>query len=161
MAEVVSTARNILTVQDLNAMVEYLASMGMRESGTREALPASSDVLGRGAKLLPAGQCDPATATRDRAYLPFTPLWPATAPCCRMTPSTWCKRSARAGSSPSTAGNPQPFGMPPSDKFLDDEDIAAVTTYIRQAWGNAAPAVSAWMFTRSVNTVPYLGSMHG
>jgi mono/diheme cytochrome c family protein len=47
------------------------------------------------------------------------------------------------GYAPSTAGNPRPFGMPPFVHVLGDEDIAAVTTYIRGAWGNQASAVSA------------------
>jgi mono/diheme cytochrome c family protein len=32
--------------------------------------------------------------------------------------------------------------MPPFRQILDDREIAAVLTYIRQAWGNAAPPVS-------------------
>jgi mono/diheme cytochrome c family protein len=47
------------------------------------------------------------------------------------------------GYAPSTAGNPRPFGMPPFAHVLSDEDIAAVTTYIRSAWGNQADAVTA------------------
>jgi mono/diheme cytochrome c family protein len=47
------------------------------------------------------------------------------------------------GYAPSTAGNPRPFGMPPFIHVLSDPDIAAVTTYIRNAWGNRADSVSA------------------
>jgi mono/diheme cytochrome c family protein len=47
------------------------------------------------------------------------------------------------GYAPSTAGNPRPFGMPPFVHVLTDPDIAAVTTYIRNTWGNQAEAVSA------------------
>jgi mono/diheme cytochrome c family protein len=47
------------------------------------------------------------------------------------------------GFAPSTPGNPRPFGMPPAGQSLKDEDIAALATYVRNAWGNAAPAVSA------------------
>ena len=32
--------------------------------------------------------------------------------------------------------------------LLSDEQVAAVTTYIRNAWGNAAPAVDAAEVTR-------------
>jgi mono/diheme cytochrome c family protein len=46
------------------------------------------------------------------------------------------------GYAPSTAGNPRPFGMPPFVHVLGDEDIAAVTTYIRNAWGNQAASVT-------------------
>lgn len=47
------------------------------------------------------------------------------------------------GYAPSTAGNPRPFGMPPFVHVLGDEDLAAVTTYIRNAWGNQADSVTA------------------
>lgn len=47
------------------------------------------------------------------------------------------------GFSPTTAGNPRPFGMPPFSQTLSNGDMAAVTTYIRQSWGNAAAPVSA------------------
>ncbi len=46
------------------------------------------------------------------------------------------------GFPPATAGNPRPYGMPPFRQTLDDGEVAEVLSYIRQAWGNAAPAVS-------------------
>ena len=46
------------------------------------------------------------------------------------------------GFAPATAGNPRPFGMPPFATVLSDEDVAAVISHIRAAWGNRAGAVS-------------------
>jgi mono/diheme cytochrome c family protein len=46
------------------------------------------------------------------------------------------------GFPPSTEGNPRPYGMPPFAYDLNDQEIAAVVTYIRQSWGNSASAVS-------------------
>ena len=46
------------------------------------------------------------------------------------------------GFGPSTARNPRPYGMPPYAHRLSATDIAAVLTYVRSAWGNAATAVS-------------------
>jgi mono/diheme cytochrome c family protein len=61
-----------------------------------------------------------------------------------MTNTTNLIRIILAGGfAPSTAGNPRPFGMPPFAHVLNDADIAAVTTHIRNTWGNQAPAVSA------------------
>jgi mono/diheme cytochrome c family protein len=42
---------------------------------------------------------------------------------------------------PATAGNPRPHGMPPFAQVLGDADIAAVLSYVRTSWGNAAAAV--------------------
>lgn len=47
------------------------------------------------------------------------------------------------GFAPATAGNPRPFGMPPFATVLDAEEIAAVLSYLRAAWGQRAPPVSA------------------
>lgn len=41
-----------------------------------------------------------------------------------------------------TAGAPTAPAMPPFNWLLNDEQVAAVATYVRNAWGNAAPAVS-------------------
>ncbi len=46
------------------------------------------------------------------------------------------------GFGPSTAANPQPYGMPPFGHTLSDREIAAVLSYVRNSWGNAAAAVS-------------------
>jgi mono/diheme cytochrome c family protein len=47
------------------------------------------------------------------------------------------------GFPPSTTGNPRPFGMPPHSPVLDDTEVAAVVTYVRNSGGNAAPADAA------------------
>ncbi len=48
----------------------------------------------------------------------------------------------QGGFLPTTAGNPQPFGMPPYGQLLNNDEIAAVATFLRQSWGNAAAPVS-------------------
>ncbi|MBT9550535.1 MAG: cytochrome c [Hydrogenophaga sp.] len=46
------------------------------------------------------------------------------------------------GFAPATAGHPQPYGMPPFRTLLNDTEIAAVTSFIRQRWGHQASAVT-------------------
>ena len=46
------------------------------------------------------------------------------------------------GFPPTTAGNPRPFGMPPFGQVLKDGEVAAIASYVRNAWGNAAPEVT-------------------
>lgn len=48
----------------------------------------------------------------------------------------------QGGFMPTTAGNPQPFGMPPFGQLLNNDEMAAVATFIRQSWGNSAAPVS-------------------
>lgn len=45
------------------------------------------------------------------------------------------------GYTPGTAGNPQPFGMPPFEQDLSDEQIADVLSFIRTSWGNSGTFV--------------------
>ena len=47
------------------------------------------------------------------------------------------------GFAPATAGNPRPHGMPPFGQVLNDDDVAAVVTYVRNSWGNAAGGVTS------------------
>ncbi len=47
------------------------------------------------------------------------------------------------GFPPDTADNPRPYGMPPFAQILSDDQVAAVVTYIRTAWGNHGTAVTA------------------
>src|SRR6185312_16168821 len=49
---------------------------------------------------------------------------------------------AGAQAAPTDAA-PTPFTMPAFAWKLDDKQVAAVATYVRNEWGNAAPAVSA------------------
>jgi mono/diheme cytochrome c family protein len=44
---------------------------------------------------------------------------------------------------PSTGGMPRPYGMPPYANVLNNEEVALVVSYIRNAWGNHASLVSA------------------
>ena len=46
------------------------------------------------------------------------------------------------GFAPVTQARPQPYGMPPFVLTLTDAEIAQVLTYVRQSWGNLAPALS-------------------
>ncbi|HEV7813733.1 MAG TPA: cytochrome c [Janthinobacterium sp.] len=52
------------------------------------------------------------------------------------------------GFAPGTGGNPRPYGMPPFGPVLSDAEVAALVTYLRNNWGNQAPAVAAYDVNR-------------
>lgn len=52
------------------------------------------------------------------------------------------------GFAPATEANPRPYGMPP--QFLTDDEMAAVASWVRQAWGNTGQPVD-WL---EVSRVP-------
>jgi mono/diheme cytochrome c family protein len=47
------------------------------------------------------------------------------------------------GYAPGTAKNLRPYGMPPFNHILSDDQVAAVVTYVRVAWGNNGTPVTA------------------
>jgi mono/diheme cytochrome c family protein len=58
-------------------------------------------------------------------------------------PATLIRIVLRGARSVATDAEPTSPGMPSYGWQLDDAQVAAVLTYIRNAWGAAAPAVSA------------------
>jgi len=142
MAEVVYSSTQHLTEQDLNAMVEYLASIPVRDSGKSEVPRAASNVLGRGAKIYEQ-QCVACHGDKGQGVPSIYPALAGNRAVLLDSPNNLVQIIRKGGFSPSTAGNPQPFGMPPFTQILNNDDIAAVSTFVRQSWGNAAPSVSA------------------
>lgn len=53
------------------------------------------------------------------------------------------------GYPPTTTGNSRPYGMPPFQQILRNEEVALVVSYIRNAWGNRASLVRALDVDRS------------
>jgi mono/diheme cytochrome c family protein len=142
MAEVVYNSTQHLTEQDLDAMVEYLASLPVRERAKSEAPSVYSNVTGRGAKIYDQ-QCVACHGDKGQGVPSIYPALAGNRAVLLDSPNNLVQIIRKGGFSPSTAGNPQPFGMPPFAQVLNNDDIAAVTTFVRQSWGNAAPAVSA------------------
>ena len=58
-------------------------------------------------------------------------------------PTTLIHIVLRGGLSVATKPAPTGAGMPAFAWVLKDDQVAALVTYIRNSWGNAAPAVSA------------------
>jgi mono/diheme cytochrome c family protein len=50
----------------------------------------------------------------------------------------------RGDREPGTAAARSRNAMPPFDWRYDDQEVAALATYMRQAWGNRAPPVQSW-----------------
>ncbi len=46
------------------------------------------------------------------------------------------------GFAPATASNPRPFGMPPFQLQLSNQELSALLSFVRSAWGNSAAPVS-------------------
>ena len=63
-------------------------------------------------------------------------------------PTSLIRVILRGARSVATSTEPTAPGMPAFGWQLDDEQLAAVVTYIRNSWGSSAPAVSPTRFAR-------------
>jgi mono/diheme cytochrome c family protein len=141
MAEVVFSSTQHLTDQDLDAMAGYLASIPVRKAPPAESRRADAEVMVAGRKVYEQ-HC---TACHGDQGQGASGMYPALAGNRAVTLALHInvvQVIQQGGFMPTTAGNPQPFGMPPYGQLLNNDEIAAVATFIRQSWGNSAAPVS-------------------
>jgi mono/diheme cytochrome c family protein len=142
MAEAVHVGLQYVRDDDAKAMAAYLKSLPAQGVDARAVGTAPSSTVmetGRGIYEAQCTQCHKASG--EGVY----PAWPPLAGNLSVTAPdavNAIKLVLRGGFSPSTAGHPQPHGMPPFGQALKDQDVAAVVSYIRNSWGNAAGGVS-------------------
>lgn len=148
MADVVALSLQHLTRDDLAAMAGYLKSLPATPARRPDrAPPASEQVLAQGARIY-AASCAQCHGEDGRGKAPaYPPL--AGNRAVTLTPAINAIRmTVNGGFPPGTKGNPRPYGMPPFGHELDDAQVAAVLSWIRNSWGNAAPPVDAAQVNR-------------
>ena len=142
MAAVVQHSLQELSIVDLTAMATYLkvqtektAATPLLHSGPPEGLTAA--MMKSGAKVYKdhCESCHQANGEGvPRIYPPLNNNQSIT----MRNPVNPIRIVLNGGFPPSTEGNPRPYGMPPFYQDLNDEQVAAVVTDIRQSWGNNA-----------------------
>lgn len=140
MADVVQHSLQYLTPDDATAMAVYLKSLPS-EARPRPAAAPPDAVAKLGRALYEKHCADCHGADGRGSGLAYPPL--AGNGALTMTePLNAIRIVLNGGFAPSTAGNPRPYGMPPYSPVLSDAEVAAVVTYVRSSWGNAAGAVT-------------------
>jgi mono/diheme cytochrome c family protein len=151
MAEVVSKSTQYWSSADLQATAAYLQSLPETAPADKGPVSTNPQFYARGEALYTqhcatchgaAGQGAQLTDARQQTTVAL-PALAGNRAVTLHTSANLVRILLAGGYAPSTAGNPRPYGMPPFVHVLNDEDIAAVTTYIRGSWGNQAGAVSA------------------
>jgi mono/diheme cytochrome c family protein len=146
MAEVVLHSTQHLSPNDLAAMAVFLKSVPptaptVARDTSMERLPVKVGAALRGEKLY-GDHCAACHGAQGEgvagAYPPLAGNRAVTLP----VTANLVQVVIHGGFGPATAGRPRPFGMPPFAMVMSDADVAAVLTYLRQAWGNQAGAVS-------------------
>ena len=135
MAEVVRGSTQYLSDDDALAIGVYLKTLPATAAATqRQATSASPALMDIGGKIYrqQCVQCHQA-AGRARVRLARAGRQSDRAVARQCHPHG-ARRRLRAGH----GGQSPPHGMPPFGQLLNDNDIAALVTYIRNSWGNEA-----------------------
>jgi mono/diheme cytochrome c family protein len=146
MAEVVYNSLQYLTPEDTHAMAVYLKSLaqGSPPGDEAPAIPSveQSLLLSLG-KAVYNRQCAKCHGDKGQGRgSDYPPL--AGNQSIGMTSAVNAIRMVlNGGYPPGTSVNPKPYGMPPFAQALSDDEVAAVVSYIRTAWGNRGSAVTA------------------
>jgi mono/diheme cytochrome c family protein len=139
MAEVVMRSTQHWREPDLQAVADYLLSWptpSLDEADTPRAAPAA---LQQGRALYEKHCADCHGLQGEGAPGVYPPL--AGNPSVLQPDARNLVRLLDHGSfAPATAANPRPYSMPA--QALSDAEAAAVLSYLRQAWGHRAPALS-------------------
>lgn len=144
MAEVVVRSLQHLSEPDLRAIATYLQSIPQAQARQHNAAGASDPaILERGGQIYQKHCAD--CHGEDGKGTPGS--WPALAGNRAVNMDSVAnpiRLVLSGGYPPSTAGNPRPYGMPPFAQTLNDAEVAAVLTYVRASWGNAAAPVRSF-----------------
>jgi len=141
MAEEVTFSSSLMSDSDLAAIATYLKATPGESNG---GVPVSSDD-----PAIKAGEAiyrDVCSACHGLDGNGVAGLFPALAKSSltrSVEPQTAIRLVLRGGRSVATNAEPTSPGMPAFGWQLTDEQVAAVLTYVRNHWGNAAPAVTA------------------
>jgi mono/diheme cytochrome c family protein len=145
MGDVLVHSTSLTRDEDLQAIAVYLKSLPSK----RPPAPAGATriAMSSGAAIY-ADQCSachgPDGAGEPRLFPPLRGNANV-----QSRDATTINRYILTGSpSTATARQPTPLSMPAFAWKLDDDQIAAVSTYVRNSWGNQAPAVSAGQVAR-------------
>jgi len=144
MADVVFRSTQYLDEADLRAMAVYLKELPASQAPAPAVAPTRRDarVMERGAKIYDQ-RCAYCHGDVGQGALGAYPPLAGNRAVLMASTANLIQVVRHGGFLPATAGNPRPYGMPPFNQALDDDEVAAVLTFVRGAWGNDAPAVGA------------------
>lgn len=146
MATVVRQSLQYLSRSDLNAMAVYLKSLPESEVQSGISFPEIPEnarrYLAKGEKLYKK-YCQDCHGLSGQGAPGIYPALAGNRSVTMAIPTNVIRSVLNGGYPPTTAANPQPYGMPPFQQIIRDEEVAQLVSYIRNAWGNRGSLVSA------------------
>ena len=142
MAEAVTHSTSWMKDEDIAAIATYLKDGGTGELAIRpDAVAASDGAMGAGAAIY-KDSCAVCHRDAGTGEVHLFPRLAGSALVQSDDPTTLVRVVLQGTRAASTAIMPTAPAMPAFDWRLNDEQVAAVLTYIRNSWGNAATPIT-------------------
>lgn len=145
MAEVVRGSLQHLSDDDTVAMASYLKTVPQTAAPATPVLaytPANADAVLKKGERTYRQQCAECHMDNGEGQGKAYPPLAGNRSLAAASPVNAIRIVLNGGYPPSTGGNPRPYGMPPFGHDLNDEEVAAVVSYLRTSWGNQGTLVS-------------------
>jgi mono/diheme cytochrome c family protein len=144
MSETLNLSTSKMSDDDLKAIAIYLkdGTTGSNNNNTASADPPDQTVMKSGAQIY-ADECSGCHASNGKGTPGLFPSLNGSPVVQQTDPTTLLHVVLRGALSVGTAPQPTAPAMPEFGWILNDDQVAAVVTYVRNAWGNSAPPVSA------------------
>lgn len=142
MAEAVTNSTQHLSDADLRAIAVYLKSVPASATQRPQPLATDNAQMKMGANVYSAN-CTACHNSNGKGILNLAAGLAGNPGLLADDSSSIITTVLQGGRGAVTLGNPTSGAMPSFAWKLSDEQVAAVATYLRNSWGNAAPAVTA------------------
>jgi mono/diheme cytochrome c family protein len=148
MADAVSHSTSKMTDEDVAAIATYLQDSGAGASAPKPAAVAPDDKAMRTGAAIYKDSCAACHKDSGAGESHLFPRLAGSALVQSDDPTTLVRVVLQGSRAVSTSSMPTAPAMPAFDWRLDDAQVGAVLTYIRNSWGNAAAPVSAGVIAR-------------
>jgi len=141
MSETISGSTSRMTDADLHAIAVYLKDQPAPKQDVKADRP-DAGMMKTGGKIY-ADECSGCHTPNGNGAARLFPVLAGSAGVQQTDPTSLIRIVLRGARSSSTDPAPTAPAMPAFGWLLNDNEIAAVLTYVRNAWENAAPPVTA------------------
>ena len=142
MAEVVMDSTSLMTDADLKAIATYLKDRPRRDAQSPQPVSSNDRMMGPG-RAVYVDNCSACHTSAGAGIPGLFPSLKGNPTVQSAEPTTLVRVVLEGAPSAATKGSPTALAMPSFAWKLSDDEIAAVLTFIRNSWGNAAAAVTA------------------
>ncbi|MDV6344026.1 c-type cytochrome [Nitrosomonas sp. Is37] len=158
MATIIRQNLQHLSSEDIRAVAVYLKSIAEneRDDTARTHTPVNS--AERWEQFVQGGQlyekyCQDCHGTSGEGVPGVYPPLAGNRSVIMASPLNTIRSVLNGGYPATTSANPRPYGMPPFQQILREEEVALIVSFIRNAWGNKGSWVTTVDIDRSKESV--------